>query len=237
MCSRAISSQKGSFFTSAAGSVSSIAMRPTLLQMMKLVVGCALASAYVLPLVRLAEAGIATWSAMLVVGAIGVPLVLALVTIVLARTGHVKDWLIRVLFLTSVGVALGVVAHAFATAVATWIRRGVPSDFHSLATLAVLGLPAAIFGLIFARLLRGVVSAMCIALRGLALLPTATGDRNLAVKSLVIGTSGFCAAGLTASIVPWAPLPKAVLAGVVAVLVPMLVWILLCLKIFTERPR
>jgi hypothetical protein len=212
-------------------------MRLTLLQMMKLVVGCALAMAYVLPLVRLAEAGIATWSAMLVVGAIGTPLVFALVTIVLARKGPLKGWLIRVLSMASVGVAFGVMAHGLATAVATWIRRGVPSDLHSLASLAVLGFASTIFGLIFARLLRGMVSAMCISFQGLALLPTATGDRNMVVKSLVIGTSGFCAARLTASIVPWPPLPKAVLAGVVAVLVPMLVWTLLCLRIFTERPR
>ncbi len=137
-------------------------MRLTLLQMMKLVVGCALASAYVLPLVRLADAGIATWSAMLVVGAISVPLVFALVTIVLARKGPLKDWLIRILCMASVGVAFGVTAHALAAAVATWIRRGVPSDLRSLEPLAILGLPVIMFGLIFTRLLRGLVSARCI---------------------------------------------------------------------------
>ena len=134
---------------------SSSIMRLTLLQMMKLVVGCALASAYVLPLVRLAEAGIVTWSATLVVGAISIPLVFTLVTIVLAKKGPRKDWLIRVLSLTSVGVPLGVVAYAFATAVATWIRRGVPFDLHSLASLSVLGLLVIVFGLIFTRLLWG----------------------------------------------------------------------------------
>ena len=86
-----------------------------LLQMMKAVVGFALATAYVLPLVRLAEAGIATWTAMLVVGAIGVPLVFALVTTVLGRKGPFKDWLIRVLCTISLGVALGVVVSSFAT--------------------------------------------------------------------------------------------------------------------------
>jgi hypothetical protein len=130
-------------------------MRLTLLQMMKLVVGCALALAYILPLVRLAEAGIASWSTVLVVGAISIPLVFALVTIFLARTGPLKDWLIRVLSMSSVGVALGVVAHALATAVATWIRCGVPSDLQSLASLAVLGLTVIMLGLIFTRLLRG----------------------------------------------------------------------------------
>ena len=76
-------------------------MRLTLLQMMKLVVGFAFASAYVLPFVRLAEAGIATWSAMLSVGAIGIPLVFALTTAVLARQGDFKDWLIRLLGMIS----------------------------------------------------------------------------------------------------------------------------------------
>jgi hypothetical protein len=141
-------------------------MRLNLLQMMKLVVGCALASAYVLPFVRLAEAGIATWSAMVVVGAIGIPLVLALATIFLAGQGLIKNWLIRVLSLTSVGIALGVVAHAFATGVATWIRRGAPSDLHSLASLAFVGVVVIIIGLIFIRLLREVVSARCVAFGG-----------------------------------------------------------------------
>ena len=127
-------------------------MRLTLLQTMKLVAGCALASAYVLPLVRLAEAGIASWSAMLVVGAISVPLVFALTTIFLAKKGPFKDWLIRVLSMTSIGIALGFVAHALATNLATWIQRGVPFDLHSLASLAVLGLPVIILGLIFIRL-------------------------------------------------------------------------------------
>jgi cytochrome bd-type quinol oxidase subunit 2 len=54
-------------------------MSLTLLQMMKLVAAFAFASAYVLPLVRLAEAGIATWLAMVMVGAIGIPLVLGLI--------------------------------------------------------------------------------------------------------------------------------------------------------------
>jgi hypothetical protein len=138
-------------------------VRLTILQMMKLVVGCACASAYVLPLVRLAEAGIAPRSTMIVVGAISVPLVFALVTIALARRGPLKDWLIRVLAMTSVGVALGVVAYAFVTAGTTWFRRGVPSDLQSLATLAGLSLPVIVLCLIFTRLLRSVVSARWLA--------------------------------------------------------------------------
>ncbi len=136
-------------------------MRLTLLQMMKLVVGFAFASAYVLPLVRLAEEGIATWSAMLIVGAIGIPLVFALSTLVLARKGALKNWLIRILSMTSVGIALGVGAHALVTAVAVWIRRGVPFDPHSLAPMAVLGFLVIVLGLVFTRLLQGAAPARC----------------------------------------------------------------------------
>jgi hypothetical protein len=131
-------------------------MRLTLLQMMKLVAGFACASAYVLPFVRLAEAGIATWSAMLSVGAIGIPLVFALTTAVLARRGEFKDRLIRLLGATSVGVALGVCAYGLFTAVSVWIRRGAPTDPHSLAVMVVLHLPVVALGFLFLVLLRGV---------------------------------------------------------------------------------
>jgi hypothetical protein len=157
-------------------------MRLNLLQMMKLVVGCALATAYVLPFVRLAEAGIATLSAMLVVGAIAVPLVFALVTIVLARKGPLKVWLVQVLCMTSVGVALGGMVEGIARASTTWVRRGMPIDLHSLESLIVLVLPAVVFSVIFVLLLRRVVSARRTAFRALALVPTATGDRDVAVR-------------------------------------------------------
>ncbi len=142
-------------------------MRLTLLQMMKLVVGCALASAYVLPLVRLAEAGIASWSAMLVVGAISVPLVFALTTIVLARKGPFKDWLIRLLCMSSVGVAFGVMGDALASTLSAWIRRGVPADLRSLASLTLLGVPLIVFGLIFTFLIWGLVFTRHTAFRAL----------------------------------------------------------------------
>ena len=49
-------------------------------------------------------------------------------------------------------------------------------------------------------------------------------------RSVIIGISGLFSGGLTASIVPWSPLPKAALVGVVTVLVSTLVWAFL-------RPR
>jgi hypothetical protein len=134
-------------------------MRLTLLQMMKLVVGCALATAYVLPFVRLAEDGIASWAAMLSVGAIGVPLVLALTARVLAREGPFREWLILVLGMTSVGVAFGVCAYGWYTAVAAWVGRGSPTDLHSLVVVADLGLPVVVLGFIFIRLLPKVARA------------------------------------------------------------------------------
>jgi hypothetical protein len=134
-------------------------MRLTLLPMMKLVAGFAFASAYVLPFVRLAEAGIATWSAMLSVAAIGIPLVFALTTAVLARPGDFKDWLLRLLGMVSVGVALGVSAYGLFTAVSVWIRRGAPTDPHSLAVMLVLHLPVVALGFLFIVLLPGVAPA------------------------------------------------------------------------------
>src|SRR4051812_42071253 len=114
-------------------------MRMTLLQIMKLVVGCAFALAFALPLVRLAEARIASWPAMLAVGAIGIPLVFALATMILAERGALKYRLTRLLCSISVAVAFGVGVNAFAPAAAAWMRRGSPVDLRSLGILAVLG--------------------------------------------------------------------------------------------------
>jgi|GEM_PF-4391008 len=100
-------------------------MRLTLLQMMKVVVACAFASAYCVPFVRLAEVGLADWQTMLIVIAIGIPLIFVLSTIVLARKGTLKDWMIRVLSMTSVVIALGVCLHWWVSTVFAWIRHGM----------------------------------------------------------------------------------------------------------------
>ncbi len=134
-------------------------MKLTLLQMMKVVAGFAFAFAYVLPLENLAEARIATWTTMLVVGAIGVPLVFALATIVLARNGPAKIWLVRLFCMTSVGVVVSCGGFALAIALSNWVQRSMPADFGTLAQLAVLGLPLIAMGTLFIWLLRGLVSA------------------------------------------------------------------------------
>jgi hypothetical protein len=79
----------------------------TLIQMMKLVIFAAAASMCLAPLVRLAEAGVVEWSWVILGEAVGIPVVLALVAFPLVRRGPYKDWLIRTLLLTSVGIALG----------------------------------------------------------------------------------------------------------------------------------
>ncbi len=56
-------------------------------------------------------------------------------------------------------------------------------------------------------------------------------------RSMIIGISGFFAGAVIASIVPWSPLPKAVLVGAVIVLVSTVVWALLRSKSFNDRAR
>src|ERR1035441_2929942 len=91
--------------------------RLTLRQMMKLVIVAAVASASVAPFVRFKEIGATpTWTAVYSWAAFVVPLVSALVAFPLVRKGPLKDWLIRVLLMTSVAVALG-----FAIYVVAWI--------------------------------------------------------------------------------------------------------------------
>jgi hypothetical protein len=133
-------------------------MRMSLLQLIKIVIGSAFATAYIIPLIRLAEAEVATWPAMIVVAAIGVPLVLALSAILLARRGHFRDALILVLSMTSVGVILTVGIEAFCRAIILWFRRGMPSDIYLMAHLAVLGFPVVVSILILSLLFRKLIS-------------------------------------------------------------------------------
>ncbi len=78
----------------------------TLLQMMKLVVFAAVASLCLVPMVRLAEVGAVSWPFAVLMGAVAIPMVLAIVAFPLIKRGPLKDWLIRALLMTSVGVIL-----------------------------------------------------------------------------------------------------------------------------------
>ncbi len=46
-------------------------------------------------------------------------------------------------------------------------------------------------------------------------------------RSILAGISGFFAGALVASMVPWSPLPKSILAVIVAVLISTLFWAVL----------
>jgi hypothetical protein len=74
---------------------------------MKLVIFAAAASMCLAPMVRLADAGVVEWSWVILGEAVGIPVVLAIVAFPLVRRGRSKDWLIRMLLLTSVSIALG----------------------------------------------------------------------------------------------------------------------------------
>ncbi len=79
----------------------------TLRQMMKFVIFAAAASMCLAPMVRLAEAGAVEWEWVILGEAVGIPVVLAILAFPLLRRGPNKDWLIRMLLLTSVSIALG----------------------------------------------------------------------------------------------------------------------------------
>jgi hypothetical protein len=94
----------------------------TLRQMMKLVVFGAVASASAVPMVRLTEIGAITWPFLALFEAVAIPLVLALVAFPLVHQSPLKDWLIRVLLLISVGSVLGAAIYSLA-----WASSGPPS--------------------------------------------------------------------------------------------------------------
>ena len=143
----------------------------SLRQMMKLVVFAAAASACVAPFVQLMDMGLASWSVVLVWGAVAVPLVLALTAFPMVRRGPLKDWLIRVFLLISVGDALG-----FAISVLVWfvsesVRRRVPLVYSFLGQIAGIII---ILGLALVVLLRKVVPRRCPDCRWRTLIPDAT---------------------------------------------------------------
>jgi hypothetical protein len=79
---------------------------PTVRQMMKLVVFAAVASLCLVPVVRWAEIGAVSWPFAVLMEAVAIPMVLAIVAFPMVRSGPLKDWLIRALLMTSVGVIL-----------------------------------------------------------------------------------------------------------------------------------
>jgi hypothetical protein len=80
---------------------------------MKLVVFCAVGSACVAPTVRLWEAGVAQWSAVVAFEAVALPLVLCGVAFAILRRGPARDRLMAGLLFVSVSVALGLATWLF----------------------------------------------------------------------------------------------------------------------------
>src|SRR4051794_29117478 len=79
----------------------------SLLQLAKVILACAVASACITPTFRLFQYGLANLSSVLIVDAIAVPLVWALLGYVLVRRGPRRALMIVALLLCSVMVALG----------------------------------------------------------------------------------------------------------------------------------
>jgi hypothetical protein len=111
-------------------------------QMMKLVVFAATASLCLAPFLRWAEAGVLDWSLVLMGEAVGVPLVLAVVALLLLRTGPRKDRTVRVLLLIATATALGVAVHPLFGPSPIW-ASGAPRGFL-VAVAVVVSVPLAV---------------------------------------------------------------------------------------------
>jgi hypothetical protein len=150
--------------------------------MMKLVVFGAVASAALAPLVRFAQMGAVTWPFTLLMGAVAGPIVLALVALPLVRSGPLKDWLVRLLLLSSISVILaaGVYTLFWASigppALNVWANTGTMTAItvgFIRAVIVVLSIP-------FAVLLGQVVPGWCPDCQAPTLLPDgATADHAL----------------------------------------------------------
>jgi hypothetical protein len=127
--------------------------------MMKLVVFGALASMCLAPMWRLAEAGVVTWPLMLLVEAVAIPMVLAVAAFPLVRKGPRKDWLIRALLVTSLGIGLLAAIYSLA-----WASVGPPSLnvwASSGATVGFVWYIIVLLGLLLVLLLWPIVTGLC----------------------------------------------------------------------------
>jgi len=120
----------------------------TLLQLMRLVVFAAVASLCLAPFGRMAEAGIVPWTFVLMGAAVGIPLVLAVVALLIVRTSPARDRSVRGLLLFSVISAAAISGHPLLGPSPLW-STGVPKVTFVMA-LTFLAVPA---GLLL-RLLR-----------------------------------------------------------------------------------
>lgn len=112
----------------------------TLLQLMKLVAFAAVAALCLAPFVRMAEAGAVDWTLVLMGEAVGIPVVLACVALVLVRAGPGKDRLVRILLLLSLTAALGVAIHPLLGPSPIWSSGAVTKGFL-MVVAAILSVP------------------------------------------------------------------------------------------------
>jgi len=147
-------------------------LKLTLRQSMKLVVFGAVASLILAPMVRLAETGAVTWPFVFLLESMAIPLALALVMFPLVRQGPLKDWLIRALLLTSVGVGLGAAIYSL-----VWASKG-PRSLNIWATsgmtVGIVWAFVVVLGFPFVVLLRKVMPGWCPACRAPTLVPDAS---------------------------------------------------------------
>ncbi len=144
----------------------------TLRQMMKLVVFAAVASLCLAPMVRWAEVGAVSWPFAILMAAVAIPLVLAIAAFPMVKPGPLKDWLIRALLMTSLGVILGAAIYSlFCASVGPqslnlWARStGITVGFLWV-VIVILGVP-------FILLLKELVPGRCPACKKWRLLPDA----------------------------------------------------------------
>lgn len=130
-------------------------MRLTLSQIMKIVVGFALASACIVPLARGSEVGVIPWPVTFVVGAIVTPLAFALATMLLARRDSLRTCQVWAYCLAASAVALGIAIYAFGNAISVWANNGTPLRGRLVDDAARAALLSALAAIPFAALLRG----------------------------------------------------------------------------------
>lgn len=131
-------------------------------QMMKLVAFAAGGSMTLTPIVELMDLGLADWPAVLIYGAVAVPLVWAGMTRLFVRPGAFREWAFVALLLTSVVSALVMINYVLATVFFVQFRRlGLGSFGPHLTTLLIFVGADLVLGAGLVVLLRLVVPARC----------------------------------------------------------------------------
>jgi hypothetical protein len=147
-------------------------LKLTLRQMMKLVVFGAIASATVTPMLRFAQMGAVGWPFAILLDAVAVPIVLAIAAFPLVQRGSLRDWVIRLLLLTSMSVIIGAAIYTL-----VWASTGPPAlniwagSMLNAMTVGFIRAVLVILVIPFIALLGKVVPTRCPTCQTLTLLP------------------------------------------------------------------